>query len=43
MLINIYKQPMKEQKDILLSILNTWKRDLEQVDDILIIGIKIEI
>ena len=32
---------MDEQKEILLSTIEGWKGDLEQVDDILIIGIKI--
>jgi serine phosphatase RsbU (regulator of sigma subunit) len=34
-------KPMEEQKNILESTLNDWKGDLEQVDDILIIGIRV--
>lgn len=37
---NISK-PMEEQKTILKNILDEWKGNLEQVDDILVIGIKI--
>lgn len=36
-----HKLPMPAQKDILDSSIEKWKGDLEQVDDILIIGIKI--
>lgn len=33
--------PMNEQKDILDKTYNNWKGDLEQVDDVLVIGIKV--
>lgn len=33
--------PMQEQKDILTSEFNSWKGDLEQVDDVCLIGIRI--
>ena len=32
---------MQEQKEELKTIFNNWKADLEQVDDVTIIGIKI--
>jgi serine phosphatase RsbU (regulator of sigma subunit) len=34
-------KPMLEQKNILEKIINDWKGNLEQVDDILVIGIRI--
>ena len=41
LLINIHQQPMAQQYEALLSSFNTWKGDLEQVDDVLVIGVKI--
>lgn len=40
-LLHIQHLNMKEQENHLLGLFNKWKGDLEQVDDILIIGIKI--
>jgi len=34
-------QTMQAQKDILATTLNSWKGNLEQVDDILIIGMNV--
>jgi len=34
-------KPMEEQKHKLESTLNEWKGSLEQVDDILVIGLRI--
>ena len=34
-------KPMDEQKDVLENTLEKWKGTLEQVDDILIIGIRV--
>ena len=36
-----HNKPMIEQKQILSHTINTWKGNLEQVDDILIIGIRV--
>ena len=41
LLQSICNQPLSEQKKILDDIINNWKGDLEQTDDILIIGFKI--
>ncbi len=41
MLLNNYKKPVDEQKDILKRVINNWRGQLEQVDDILILGIRI--
>ena len=41
MLIHISQLPMNEQKEILKTTLNTWKGDLEQVDDVCLIGVRI--
>ncbi|HWY11832.1 MAG TPA: tetratricopeptide repeat protein [Bacteroidia bacterium] len=41
LLISIALLPMQEQKEILKTSLNNWKGDLEQVDDICLIGVRI--
>jgi len=40
LLQSICMQPLNEQKKILDAVINNWKGDLEQTDDILLIGIK---
>lgn len=41
LLIEISSKPMDEQKKILIQTFNDWKGDLEQVDDICIIGVRV--
>jgi serine phosphatase RsbU (regulator of sigma subunit) len=41
LLISIHNKPMNEQKEILNETIGSWKGELEQVDDICIIGIRI--
>ena len=41
LLLSISSEPMKEQKNILNSEFNKWKGNFEQVDDIMIMGIKL--
>lgn len=41
LLLDNYKKPMTEQKLILEKAMDGWRGDLEQIDDMLIIGIKI--
>ena len=41
LLISIQKKPMIEQKEILQTTFENWKGNLDQVDDVLIIGIRI--
>ncbi len=41
LLLEHHKLPMNEQKDILISTLKEWMGEEEQVDDILVIGIRI--
>ena len=40
LLLNVHK-PMNEQKEMLSKTINDWKDNLEQVDDILIIGVRV--
>ncbi|MCA6437729.1 MAG: tetratricopeptide repeat protein [Bacteroidetes bacterium] len=40
-ILSIGAKPLNEQKSILLSTLENWKGQLEQVDDVCIIGVKI--
>lgn len=41
LLLKISKEPIEKQKDILDKTLESWRGDLEQVDDILVIGVQI--
>jgi PAS domain S-box-containing protein len=41
LLIDIHLKPMKEQKEILDMTLSNWRGSLEQIDDVLMIGVKI--
>jgi serine phosphatase RsbU (regulator of sigma subunit)/ligand-binding sensor domain-containing protein len=41
LLISISDKEMKEQKEILSSKLNVWKGELEQIDDICLVGVRI--
>ncbi len=41
LLLNIHSKPMEEQKTILLDTLRDWMADTNQVDDILVMGIRI--
>jgi serine phosphatase RsbU (regulator of sigma subunit) len=41
LLVSINNLPMDEQKEVLLSQFESWKKDLEQVDDVCIIGVKV--
>ena len=41
MLVSLVNEPMQYQKQILEKTIENWKGDLEQVDDILIIGLNL--
>ena len=41
LLLSIQDKTMPQQKDELLQAFNTWKRDLEQLDDVCVIGVRI--
>lgn len=41
MLLDIHSKPMDEQKSIAEGAFSFWKGDLEQVDDVLVIGIRL--
>jgi len=41
LLLSIHAKPMKEQKEILDKTIMDWKGNYEQLDDILVIGVKI--
>lgn len=40
-LLNIYTEPMKKQKSILDQTFEQWKGDQEQIDDVVMVGIKV--
>jgi serine phosphatase RsbU (regulator of sigma subunit) len=41
LLLDIFRLPMSEQKQVLERKIEEWKGELEQIDDILVLGIKI--
>jgi serine phosphatase RsbU (regulator of sigma subunit) len=41
LLLSIYTKSMAEQKKIVLEVFNAWKGELEQVDDVCIIGLRV--
>mgnify|MGYP006287347963 CR=1 FL=1 len=41
LLMDIYEKPMDDQKEILDKTIEEWRRGFEQIDDILVIGVKI--
>jgi serine phosphatase RsbU (regulator of sigma subunit) len=41
LLLSIVHLPMREQKQVLTTTFNTWKGNLEQIDDVCIMGIRI--
>ncbi|AFM02985.1 putative periplasmic ligand-binding sensor domain protein [Bernardetia litoralis DSM 6794] len=43
LLLEIHELPMKEQNKILKDTFESWKKDFPQVDDVLIIGVKIDV
>ena len=40
LLLNNCHLPMNEQKEVLETTLEEWRSDIEQIDDILVLGIK---
>ncbi len=40
-LVKHHQRPMIDQENILLEEFNDWKRDLEQLDDVCVIGVKV--
>ncbi len=40
-LLDIYKKPLNEQKEILLTEFEKWKKGYEQIDDICVMGIRV--
>ncbi len=41
LLLDIQEKPMAEQKDILNKTIDEWRGDIEQIDDIIILGLRI--
>lgn len=41
LLLQNCKKPMNKQKEILVSTFEKWKGNLEQIDDVFVLGIKI--
>ena len=41
LLVSIHNDPMKDQKEFLDSTIENWKGDVEQIDDILVMGLRI--
>jgi serine phosphatase RsbU (regulator of sigma subunit) len=41
LLLDIHKKPMIDQKQILDKTIDEWRGDIEQIDDIIVIGVRI--
>jgi serine phosphatase RsbU (regulator of sigma subunit) len=41
LLLEIENLPMKEQKEILIDTFNTWRGDIDQIDDVCIFGVRV--
>ena len=41
MLLKIHSKSMKEQKKIMVETLEQWMADTSQVDDILVVGVRV--
>jgi serine phosphatase RsbU (regulator of sigma subunit) len=41
LLLSIYEKPMQEQKELLNQTFETWQGDLEQLDDVCVIGVRV--
>ena len=41
LLLDIHQKSLSEQKQILYAELKEWQGDVEQIDDVLIIGLKV--
>jgi serine phosphatase RsbU (regulator of sigma subunit) len=41
LLLNIAEKPMTEQKNILNDKFESWKGNIEQIDDVLVIGVRV--
>lgn len=41
LLLKIYEEELKQQREILVKTMDDWKGDVEQIDDICMIGVKI--
>ena len=41
LIVSISHLPMNEQKEKLSNAFNLWKGDLEQIDDVLVIGVRV--
>jgi hypothetical protein len=43
LLLEIHKLPMVEQHEILKNTFENWRKDYPQIDDVLLIGVKIDV
>jgi hypothetical protein len=41
LLLTISEKPMLEQRTILNETFESWKGDIEQIDDVLVIGVRV--
>ena len=41
LLLKIHQKPMNEQKEILEKTVDSWRGNLEQIDDILVLGLQV--
>jgi len=41
LILSIQEKPMAEQKETLIKTIESWRSDKEQIDDILMIGVRV--
>jgi len=41
LLYNLHNEPMRKQKNLISDIFNKWKENFDQIDDVLVVGIRI--
>ena len=41
LVINIHEKELNEQKEVVINTFDIWKEDVEQLDDVCIIGVRV--
>ncbi|HCC31286.1 MAG TPA: histidine kinase, partial [Marinilabiliales bacterium] len=41
LLLSIHKKPMAEQREILNKTFDEWRGEIEQIDDVVVVGVRV--